>query len=90
VSDYTRVALVGASEELVLEPVDVALLFSALDAELDRLDDKYRMLDDGAELDALEVWIDELASLRDAVHSVATDPVDGQRTGDDEYDRGAL
>ena len=73
-SEYAALEIVGPLATVTLEPDLVELLLSRLDADLDDLDERYRALEDGPELDALETRIDELAGVRDALHSVALEP----------------
>jgi hypothetical protein len=71
VSEYAALEIVGPLATVELEPDLVELLIARLDRDLEDLDEQYRAADDGPALDGLEAEIDELAGLRDAIHSVA-------------------
>ena len=70
VSEYGRLEITGTHATLELEPDAVELLLATLDGDLEDLETAYRTASDDA-LDGLELEIDELAGLRDALHSVA-------------------
>lgn len=75
VSEYQGATLVGADTEMLLEPDDSERLIDALDELLEILEGEYRAAPDGVELDALEVELDELRGMRDAIHSVLVNPL---------------
>lgn len=76
-SDYTRAELTGPSETLELTPADTELLIQALSYELDTLERLLeRAVPGDVQPDPLTLYAAHLAELRDAIHSVVTDPLE--------------
>jgi hypothetical protein len=77
VSDYAGASIIGPAEALMLDADDTELLVDALDELLERMESEYQSAPDRHDLSE---WIDELAPLRDAIHSAVTDPDPGSDT----------